>query len=229
MFGFFKPMIKKIYIVLFCIIFCMINTNNLCIANPNLPSGNKPSGTSPIQDAKNGNHNSAVGGAYKDFANRNNKEYQRQKVQQNKTQEENKKVSLVVHYRPEKMPHFPDGKQEYKALFDNEFTNFVDKSYLLPDDKDIFISQNTLHRYNEIYKHGNDDEINQIDVIEAEKNTQVDSNDLDEYEIGTHRTRVIAFLTQDQMLLSDMFDSQPDGYYIDMVKAKIDENLKYKK
>ena len=86
-----------------------------------------------------------------------------------------------------------------------------------------------LHKYNEIYKHGNDNEINQIDVIEAEKNTQIDSNNLDEYEIGTHRTRVVAFLTQDQMLLSDMFDSQPDAYYIDMVKAKMDENLKYKK
>ena len=59
--------------------------------------------------------------------------------------------------------------------------------------------------------------------------TGCDSNDLDDYEIGTHRTRVVAFLTQDQMLLSDMFDSHPDAYYIDLVKAKMDENLKYKK
>lgn len=224
-----RKKINKICLIL--VVWCVaLNTNKLCFSNQNLPFGNKPSGTSPIQDAKNGNsHNSAVGGAYKDFANRNNKAYQKQKAQQNKLTEENKKVSLVVHYKPEKMPSFPDGKQEYKALFDNEFTNFVDKSYLLPDDKDVFISQNTLHKYNEIYKHGNDNEINQIDVIEAEKNTQIDSNNLDEYEIGTHRTRVVAFLTQDQMLLSDMFDSQPDAYYIDMVKAKMDENLKYKK
>lgn len=220
---------KKQNIALVVIFYFVFIGIKFSLANPNLPSGNRPNGVSPVQNAKRENNQNTVGGAYKDFANRNNKEYQKQKAQQNKQAEENKKVSLVVHYRPENMPSFPDGKQEYKNLFDNEFTNFVDKSYTLPDDKDIFISQNTLHRYNEIYKHGNNEEINQMDVIEAEKKTQVDSNDLDDYEIGTHRTRVVAFLTQDQMLLSDMFDSHPDAYYIDLVKAKMDENLKYKK
>lgn len=220
---------KKQNIALVVIFYFVFIGIKFSLANPNLPSGNRPNGVLPVQNAKRENNQNTVGGAYKDFANRNNKEYQKQKAQQNKQAEENKKVSLVVHYRPENMPSFPDGKQEYKNLFDNEFTNFVDKSYTLPDDKDIFISQNTLHRYNEIYKHGNNEEINQIDVIEAEKKTQVDSNDLDDYEIGTHRTRVVAFLTQDQMLLSDMFDSHPDAYYIDLVKAKMDENLKYKK
>ena len=225
----FTKNINKICLIFVIGFFLMISVNKLCIANPNLPPVNGTSGVSPIQGTKNSNNNTNIDDAYKDFANRNNKEYQKQKAQQNKEQEANKKVSLVVHYRPEQMPPFPDGKQEYKSLFDDEFTNFIDKNYLLPDDKDIFISQNTLHRYNKIYKHGNDNTINQIDVIEAEKSTQIDSNDLDEYEIGTHRTRVVAFLTQDQMLLSDMFDSQPDAYYIDMVKAKLDKNLKYKK
>ena len=153
---------KKQNIALVVIFYFVFIGIKFSLDNPNLPSGNRPNGVLPVQNAKRENNQNTVGGAYKDFANRNNKEYQKQKAQQNKQAEENKKVSLVVHYRPENMPSFPDGKQEYKNLFDNEFTNFVDKSYTLPDDKDIFISQNTLHRYNEIYKHGNNEEINQI-------------------------------------------------------------------
>ena len=37
------------------VVLCVaLNTKKLCFSNQNLPSGNKPSGSSPIQDAKNG-------------------------------------------------------------------------------------------------------------------------------------------------------------------------------
>ena len=228
MHGCLSLLMQKILCILLLIIIKFTTQNIVCLANQNLPSGNKPNNIPPITNTKNTN-NTTISEKYNDFANRNNKEYQRQKARQNKEAEANKKVSLVVHYKPEKMPNFPDGKQEYKSLFDNEFTNVIDKNYIVPDNKDIFISQHQMHDYDRIYKHGSDYDVNQIDVIEAEKNTQVDKNDLDEYKIGTHRTRVLAFLTQDQILLSDMFDSQPDAYYIDLVKTKLDENLKYKK
>ncbi len=129
--------------------------------------------------------------------------------------------------KPDNIPDFPqEDNIEYKKLFDNSFTNVVEMEYVLPDDNDIFIAPYTMREINKQIEKGNHDIITQIDAIKAEKKTQENNNDLDKNKISQSRYRVVAFLTLDQMLLSDLFETNPDGYYIDFVKSKLVEKGK---
>lgn len=129
--------------------------------------------------------------------------------------------------KPDNIPDFPtEDNIDYKKLFDNSFTNVVENEYVLPDNNDIFIDPYTMREINKQTRSGNDDVITQINTIKAEKKTQENNNNIDKNKILQNRYRVIAFLTLDQMLLSDLFESNPDGYYIDFVKSKLVEKGK---
>ena len=124
--------------------------------------------------------------------------------------------------KPNDVPDFPSQDDtKYKQLFDDSFNNVVETEYAIGDDNDIFIDPYTMASYIKEFTNGNDDYITQMDVIMAEKKAQEDGNNIDKNKILQNRYRVVAFLTKDQMLLSDMFKVAPDAYYIDFVKSKL--------
>ena len=132
--------------------------------------------------------------------------------------------------KPNDIPDFPSKDDtKYKQLFDDSFNNIVEKEYALGDDNDIFIDLYTMNSYLKELPNGNDDYITQMDVIMAEKKTQEDGNNIDKNKILQNRYRVVAFLTKDQMLLSDMFKKTPDAYYIDFVKSKLNYKNKIRR
>lgn len=135
----------------------------------------------------------------------------------------NKKIAP----KPDNVPDFPkDDNIEYKKLFDDSFSNVVENEYMLADDNDVFIDPYTMRNLNKQKKSGNDNVITQIETIKAEKKTQTNNNNIDKNKVSQNRYRVVAFLTLDQMLLSDLFENNPDRYYIDFVKSKLMEKGK---
>ena len=142
---------------------------------------------------------------------------------------DNKKSKKVVSVKPDSMPNFPnEDEKQYQKLFDDTFTNVVEKDFIIGEENDIFISPKTANRYNKKYVNGNNDVLTQIDVIDAEKRTQENGNSIDKDKVNTTRTRVVAHLTLNQMLLDDMFNGQVDAYYVDFVYNKLKEKQRRK-
>lgn len=136
----------------------------------------------------------------------------------NKGSNTNKKQAnklLQTGKKPDNIPEFPnDGEKEYKMLFDEGFSNVVDDSFQDGEEWDIFINQESSNELNKKYISGNNNEITQMEVIDAEEKTIVDKIILDKGNINTHRRRVMAYLTLDHMLFADILDQNPHGYYV---------------
>ncbi|GEM_PF-6016173 len=123
--------------------------------------------------------------------------------------------------RTDDIPEFPkDGVEEYKMLFDDGFSNVVGDDFQSGESFDIFIDQQASNDINRNYFTGNDEFISQMDVVEAEKKTMIDNNSIDINNVTTHRTRVMAYLTLEQMLYADIFAMEPHGYYVNAVQKK---------
>ena len=119
------------------------------------------------------------------------------------------------------IPDFPsDGVEEYKMLFDDGFSNVVDDEFQTGESFDVFVDAIASNNINKTYMTGNEEFITQMDVVEAEKKTLIDNNSIDKSNITTHRTRIMAYLTLEQMLYADMFGLQPHGYYVNAVQKK---------
>ena len=86
--------------------------------------------------------------------------------------------------------------------------------------QDIFINQDNSNKIIKQYKRGNNNEITQLDAVEAEKQTIFDNIANEDKVIETHRTRVMAYLTIEQMLFADISDLMPHGYYINTMKKE---------
>ena len=140
------------------------------------------------------------------------------KSQQNKS---SKKGPLRTGERTDDIPEFPkDGIEEYKMLFDDGFSNIVDNDFQSGESFDVFVNTQGSNEINRNYYAGNDEFISQMDVVEAEKKTMIDNNSIDLNNVTTYRTRVMAYLTLEQMLYSDMFAMKPHGYYVNAVQKK---------
>ncbi len=130
----------------------------------------------------------------------------------------NAEKQIVKSQKDSDIPDFPqEDLERYNMLFNDGFANTVDSMFEDGKEWDIFVDQTTLNEINKQYIAGNDDIITQMDVIKAEKKTNFDGNIIDKNNITTHRTRIMAYLTLDQMLLADIFGSSPDGYYINAI------------
>ena len=164
------------------------------IATKNKPKLNKSEDTNKKTKGKN---------------NKNNKD---------KKQENNKGV--ITGAKPSNVPDFPDDEDEYKMLFDDGFSNVVENVYQTGEEFDVFVNQNEANNINKKYFSGNDNDITQMDAINAEKKTMVEQNFIDKNNVKTHRTRVMAYLTLDQMLFADLFGQTPHGYYVNAVNKK---------
>ena len=117
--------------------------------------------------------------------------------------------------KPADLPDFPQvGVEEYKMLFDDGFSNVVESEFQTGEEWDIFVNQNYGNEINKKYAAGNDDEYTQMDVLQAEKKAVIDKSLVDKSNITTHRTRIMAYLTLDQMLFDDLLGSSPYGYYV---------------
>ena len=135
---------------------------------------------------------------------------------QNNINEQNK---LVKHGdKPAEFPDFPeDDKTSYKMLFDNGFANVVSEGFEGGKKWDIFVNQDISNEINRRYMTGNYEEINEMDVIEAEKKTIFDNKKTSEEDLKTYRTRILAYLTEEQMILPDVFLNSEDGFYLNAV------------
>lgn len=139
------------------------------------------------------------------------------KVQENK----NKKNQLITNEKTDDIPDWPqDDIESYKLLFDDGFSNVVNNIVNEGEQQDIFINQDNLNKIIKQYKRGNNDDITQLDVIEAEKQTIFDYQKDEDKIVGTYRTRVMAYLTIEQMLFADISDLMPHGYYINTMKKE---------
>ena len=117
--------------------------------------------------------------------------------------------------KPADLPDFPQvGVEEYKMLFDDGFSNVVESEFQTGEEWDIFVNQNYGNEITKKYIAGNDEEYTQMDVLQAEKKAVIDKSLVDKSNITTHRTRVMAYLTLDQMLFDDLLGSSPYGYYV---------------
>lgn len=113
---------------------------------------------------------------------------------------------------------FPnDDEEEYKMLFDDGFANIVDDSFQTGEEWDIFVNQTTGNEINHKYIAGNSDEYTQMDAVEAEKKTIIDHSLVNKDNISTYRTRIMAYVSLDQMVFDDLFKTAPYGYYVDAV------------
>ena len=136
----------------------------------------------------------------------------------NKTTQKNKKNKnnmLQTGARPSNIPDFPQiDIDEYKMLFDDGFSNIADEMFQTGEEWDIFITQTAGNDINKKYIAGNNDEYTQMDALEAEKKTIADKSQINKENITTHRTRIMAYSTLDQLLFDDIFGALPYGYYI---------------
>ena len=133
--------------------------------------------------------------------------------------------------KPANIPDFPSDETEIEVqtLFDDGFSNYVDPMFQSGEKWDIFVDQIASNEINRRYKTGNDEVVTQMDAIEAEKNTSSDDDGIDKDQIATSRTRIMAYLTLEQMLFADMFGVAPHGYYVNVVSKFDDESIENNK
>lgn len=128
---------------------------------------------------------------------------------------------IVKSQKDDSIPDFPqEDVEKYNMLFDDGFANIIDPMFEGGKEWDTFADQKVLDNINRQYMAGNDEFITQMDVIEAEKKTNFDENVANINNITTHRTRIMAYLTIDQMLLADIFNLAPHGYYISTIVSE---------
>ena len=114
--------------------------------------------------------------------------------------------------------NFPsDDEEEYKMLFDDGFANIVDDSFQTGEEWDVFVNQSAGDEINRKYIAGNSDDYTQMDAIEAEKKTIIDHSLVNKDNISTYRTRIMAYVSLDQMVFDDLFRTAPYGYYVDAI------------
>ena len=130
--------------------------------------------------------------------------------------------------RPNNVPPFPDDNSKLEIkLADNGFTNNIHPMYDIADKNDIFVDTHGLYAMNNRYIAGNEDDITQMDAIMAEKGDVMEyhGHKREDNQV-THRTRVLAYLTKDQVAFGPVFSESPHGYYYNAVKEKMDKRKK---
>jgi hypothetical protein len=130
--------------------------------------------------------------------------------------------------RPNNVPPFPDDNSKLEIkLADNGFTNNIRPMYDIADKNDIFVDTHGLYAMNNRYIAGNEDDITQMDAIMAEKGEVMEyhGHKREDNQV-THRTRVLAYLTKDQVAFGPVFGESPHGYYYNAVKEKMDKRKK---
>ena len=130
--------------------------------------------------------------------------------------------------RPNNVPPFPDDNSKLEIkLADNGFTNNIHPMYDIADKNDIFVDTHGLYAMNSRYIAGNEDDITQMDAIMAEKGEVMEyhGHKREDNQV-THRTRVLAYLTKDQVAFGPVFSESPHGYYYNAVKEKMDKRKK---
>ena len=130
--------------------------------------------------------------------------------------------------RPNNVPPFPDDNSKLEIkLADNGFTNNIHPMYDITDKNDIFVDTHGLYAMNNRYIAGNEDDITQMDAIMAEKGEVMEyhGHKREDNQV-THRTRVLAYLTKDQVAFGPVFSESPHGYYYNAVKEKMDKRKK---
>ena len=130
--------------------------------------------------------------------------------------------------RPNNVPPFPDDNSKLEIkLADNGFTNNIHPMYDIADKNDIFVDTHGLYAMNNRYIAGNEDDITQMDAIMAEKGEVMEyqGHKREDNQV-THRTRVLAYLTKDQVAFGPVFSESPHGYYYNAVKEKMDKRKK---
>lgn len=130
--------------------------------------------------------------------------------------------------RPNWIPPFPDDNSKLEIkLADNGFTNNIHPMYDIADKNDIFVDTHGLYAMNNRYIAGNEDDITQMDAIMAEKGEVMEyhGHKREDNQV-THRTRVLAYLTKDQVAFGPVFSESPHGYYYNAVKEKMDKRKK---
>lgn len=140
--------------------------------------------------------------------------------------EEVKEEKLVP--RPNGIPPFPDDNSKLEIkLSDNGFTNNIHQMYDIADKNDVFVDTHGLYAMNNRYIAGNEDDITQIDAMMAEKGEVMEyhGHKREDTQV-THRTRVLAYLTKDQVAFGPVFSESPHGYYYNAVKEKMDKRKK---
>ena len=146
----------------------------------------------------------------------NNKQTDKKKNNKKNNNQKNDNQNITTMQKPSNVPDFPkdDGVEEYKMLFNDGFSNIVEDTFQTGEEWDVFINQTAGNQINELYIAGNDEEYTQMDALTAEKKAVIDHSLVDKNNITTHRTRIMAYLTLDQMLFNDLFGSKPHGYYV---------------
>lgn len=130
--------------------------------------------------------------------------------------------------RPNGVPPFPDDNSKIEIkLADNGFTNNIHPMYDIADKNDIFVDTHGLYAMNSRYIAGNEDDITQMDAIMAEKGEVMEyqGHKREDNQV-THRTRVLAYLTKDQVAFGQAFSESPHGYYYNAVKEKMSKRKK---
>ena len=118
----------------------------------------------------------------------------------------------------EGIPDFPNEKEVYyEQLFDDGFTNNVESYPMMSEYGDRFIGNIASKKLNKTYIAGNDDNLSQMDAIEAEKVNFVDGVKIDKDLVGTERTRVMAYLTQNQMIIDEFFETPRHSYFLSAI------------
>ena len=115
----------------------------------------------------------------------------------------------------EGIPEFPNEKEVYyEQLFDDGFTNNVESYPVMSEYGDNFVGSLTSKKINKKYIAGNENNISQMDAVEAEKVNFVDGVKIDRDLVATERTRVMAYLTQNQIIMDELFESKPHTYFL---------------
>lgn len=130
--------------------------------------------------------------------------------------------------RPNGVPPFPDDNSKLEIkLSDNGFTNNIRPMYDIANKSDVFVDTHKLYAMNNKYIAGNEDDITQMDTILAEKGEVMEYHGHKRENMQvTHRTRVLAYLTKDQVAFGSVFSESPHGYYYNAVKEKMDKRKK---
>ena len=130
--------------------------------------------------------------------------------------------------RPNNVPPFPDDNDKLEIkLSDDGFTNNIRQMYDIADKNDVFVDTRELYSMNNKYIAGNDDDITQVDAILAEKGDVMEYHGHKRDNLQTtHRTRVLAYLTKDQLNMGRVFSESPHGYYYNELKQRRDKRRK---
>ena len=125
--------------------------------------------------------------------------------------------------KPEWIPDAPNENEiVYKMLFDDGFANIVEDYAEMGEYGDNDIDPIDLRSFNRMYKAGNDETNSQMEAMEAEKKT-IAGEMIDKELVDTERTRVLAYLTTDQIDMAGLFNIPSQRAYIAAVADDLRE------